>query len=325
MSERTFYNNEFKQNFLKHEKDNGQNISLFVTIFEKSQEIETQSGRDLYTFSDKNIMKVLQSFGYISIVNFYNYKAKIKQYLTYAYKKGVTSEMPQNTLEDLTYVNLGFSDDFYNKYYRDYDHMIETFESVMGGSTSITTIRIKILISLVFWGIPKDDLLDLTADDCNFVDQTIYSKTLKEHIKMPSEVINLCIASANERQFKDEDGRKTEVFDSKNVIKLKTNTLESNIEPSKIITSTFKTFVKTWKENVEKMPMEIQPDYINKTFTLKNIEKNGFIYRVYQKEVKAKTKYLSNAECVKAAEIKNPSTGYSYWKLYMQWKRAYNL
>lgn len=73
------------------------------------------------------------------------------------------------------------------------------------------------------------------------------------------------------------------------------------------------------------MPTEIQPDYINKTFTLKNIEKNGFIYRVYQKEVKEKTKYLSNAEFVKAAEIKNPSTGYSYWKFYIQWKRAYNL
>lgn len=325
MSEKIFYNNKIKQDFLEHEKDNGQNVSLYVNIFDKSQTIETQTGRDLYTFSDKDIIKVLQSFGYISVVNFYNYKAKIKQYLTYAYKNGFTSERPQNVLEDITYVNLGFSDDFYNKYYRDYDHMIETFEAVMGKSTSITTIRIKILISLVFWGMPKDDLLDLTADDCNFVDQTIYSKTLKEHIKMPSEVINLCIASANEQQFKDEDGRRTDVFNSKNVIKLKTITMESNIEPAKIITSTFKMFTKTWKENVRKMPVDVQPDYINKTFTLKNIEKNGFIYRVYRKEIEEKTKYSSNAEFVKAAKIQNPSTGYSYWKLYMQWKRAYNL
>lgn len=328
MNENIFYNNEFKQEFLNREKERGQQITLYANIFEKAKPIESKTDRDLYTFSDKDIIKILQSFGYMTVTNFYHFKGKIKQYLAYAYEKGCTSERPENVLYEVTYTSLGLDEDsrdFRNKYYRSYDHMIETFDRVMEDSNSITTIRIKIMISLVFWGMPKEDLLKLTVDDVNFLDRTVYSQTLKEHIKMPSEVITLCLASANEQEFKDETGRKTQVVDPKTVIKLKSNTKERNIEPSKIINSTFKMFTKTWEENVKKLPEEIRADYADKTFTLKNIEKNGFIWNIYQKETEQKNKFTNNADFMRAANIKSPSTGYTYWKLYIQWKRAYNL
>lgn len=224
-----------------------------------------------------------------------------------------------------TDVSTGLGSSFYDKYYYSYKQMMAIFDTVMKDVQSLPIVRVRIMISLVFWGFPKEDLLDLTCADLSFTDRTVYSKTLRKPIVVPLDVINLCIAAANTKDYIDMTGRKIQVADTDAVIKLQTKSNIKDVTVQALITNTYKTFRNVWLEQVQRLTPDLKEYYATKTFNLNDVETSGLLYRVYLQEQACGYSYSTIGEFTKAADLKTGTTAYMLFRLYRQWKEVYDL
>lgn len=311
-----YYNNELKQAFLSYLNNGNKcahNVRLVNTLFKQAKRVEVLLNRDLYTFTDTEVLLVLKEYDALSIPYCRQIRTYINKYFNFCIMQKLCKSANRPMLATLQVQQLGYDNLVYNMYYKDYMHMMEVFDTVTYNSMCTLTEYVKIYISLVFYGFPRNDLVNISVSDINVQNCTIYSHELQQEIGIPNEVIGLCY----------------NLFNMYGTRKVGNNRLIYRTDyknfSDDFISHQMARFNVLWKECISDLPYYQKEQYMHKIIDLAYIAKNGILYKCYLNE-KQKGKYKNSMDMWKRNDLDGGANTIVYtYRLYRLWKDAYKL
>lgn len=324
-----FYNNEFKQSFLNNKEyvKNQNAYNVFKTVFKHTSKFEKELEKDLYKFSTQELVDMFGRAGWVKGSTINQYKSNIKKYYDYAAKQGLITLSQVASVGRVRYNMINRTEAISQMYYSSYKNFIaefdRVFESVGEYKEYYITLRLKCILSLIWFGVHKNDLLSISLSDINKKDKTIHSKTLKKYIEIPDSVIDLCVKVAEITCYEEITGKMIVLPDTDEIIKVR-NVMTATDNDALTLKFIFSNFKRVYLEQIKKVSNN-KKELFKFVWSLnaEDIEDNGCFERAYRYE-QQNGEFENNKDLGKFLDTECKSNiNYKFWT-YSDWKKVFH-
>lgn len=321
------YNEEFKQAFIETLPSELLKTKT-RTVFYATYAMEMKKDKDVFDFDKQELIALFESCNWTNKNYFSISRSSIIKYMIFAVQSSKINEDNMSNIVSLKYTDINNFASYLNRYYKTFDDLANTLNKVFESETDFILLRTKCVCGLLWYGIPEEDIMELSLEQVDSVHNTIQCLSEKNKIAVSKNIIDWCNILGNTFAFVDELGRSCFLSSSKTIIKTKTLQTETRILNRSSYDS-LKMFInisiKTIEKRLAKMTEE-QRSFVNyKGIAIKTIEKNGRFAKAYKKE-KESTPFVNSGDYRDALGTeRHRSIDNREFEEYCSWKKAFDL
>lgn len=204
-SKQDFYNNEFKEKFMKKYKP--ATVKSLRVLFGRTAKFEREYKKDLYDFTYEQLEELWKSINALTLRSLQNVISSVEQYIDFAIDKRVT----------VNKVNLAVAFDSkekIKKYLKDDAQTIFMKDNIMDICLDATNAQDGVILALIFDGVSYkneyEELINLREKDFDFTNNLI--KLPNRTIKMSQETKILVKGALKDTEYYSLSGEKMRTY-----------------------------------------------------------------------------------------------------------------
>lgn len=324
---KSFFNPDFKNCYIETLTDKS-NINRTKTVFYSARELETELGKDLYDFTKKEMIQLFEMNEWVNKTLFFINKTMIMHYIQFALNKLSRDESEVGKISTIKYSDINIVKVYKEIYYKSFEDLTETIDQIFKNQISdYTGLRMKCVCGLLWYGVPIEDVAEITAEDLDKKHGTIRCANLGRRVAVPSYILNWCFILSKTYMYTNTIGNNCCLPCDNKIIKIKETDYKDSVRTNKQIllgiSSNFQKVVEACLKNMSDCERQ---EIKYKKIMYTRVMKNGEFERAYEVEKKNNVVFANSTEYSEAISCKkNKSVNYTKFEEYKTWKQAFGL